>query len=362
MAQAPRTLEIPFTSHDGFPMFGKLTVPATPGRHPVVIYVQTAEGATVDTRRPLGGGRTFSYFDLYRDKLPPMNVAFFSYEGRGVRMGDSPPRYEQIDWDTYNTSTLENKVRDALTAIDVVKRQENVDSSRIYVMGTSEGSLLAAEVATRAPDDVDGLILYAVLSSTLKDALHYMAGDGAFLQMRQLFDTGADGRISKEEFTADPRRVRAAGLADVTFEQLDVNGDGSFTADDFKLLRKEVLDAIEGGRFETINAWLKLTAAVSLPNKWVEDHFAHPPMWTFLSQLTVPVGLFHGMADQLTPVAGTRALEERAREADKSNLEFHYFEGLDHSLGLGRYFAGGGELPEGHKAIFDFIETRLGSR
>jgi len=58
-AQAP-TVEITFTSHDGYPMLGKLTTPTTDRLHPVVIYVQTAEGATVDMKRPLGSNRTFN--------------------------------------------------------------------------------------------------------------------------------------------------------------------------------------------------------------------------------------------------------------------------------------------------------------
>jgi len=94
-----KTIEIPFKSHDGYEMFGKLTVPESSGRHAVVIYVQTAEGATVDMKRSDGRGGTFNYFDLYRGKFPEMNVAFFGYEGRGIRMGDKPPRYEPIDWD-----------------------------------------------------------------------------------------------------------------------------------------------------------------------------------------------------------------------------------------------------------------------
>lgn len=88
------TIEIPFTSHDGLEMLGKLTISTSGGSHPVVIYVQTAEGMTVDMKRSNGRGGTFNYFDLYREKLPEMNVAFFSYEGRGIRMGEKPPRYE----------------------------------------------------------------------------------------------------------------------------------------------------------------------------------------------------------------------------------------------------------------------------
>lgn len=116
-----KTVEIHFTSHDGYEMFGKLTIPDSGARHPVVIYVQTAEGMTVDVKRRKGRDGTFNYYDLYREKLPEMNVACFSYEGRGIRMGDKPPRYEAIDWDIYNTSTLENKVRDIISAVQSLK-------------------------------------------------------------------------------------------------------------------------------------------------------------------------------------------------------------------------------------------------
>ena len=93
-----RTVEIPLKSHDGHDMFGKLTLPTSPGLHPVVVYVQTAEGMTADMKRPNPRGGTFNYFDLYREKLPELNVGFFGYEGRGIRSGDAPPRYERIDW------------------------------------------------------------------------------------------------------------------------------------------------------------------------------------------------------------------------------------------------------------------------
>src|SRR5262245_26875140 len=140
-----KTIEIPFTSHDGHEMFGKLTIPDSGASHAVVIYVQTAEGMTVDMKRPKGREGTFNYYDLYREKLPEMNVAFFSYEGRGIRMGDKPPRYESIDWDIYNTSTLENKVRDIISAVQVVKKQRGIDASLVFLMGASEGTLLASE-------------------------------------------------------------------------------------------------------------------------------------------------------------------------------------------------------------------------
>src|SRR5262249_27229961 len=185
-------------------MFGKLTVPASSGHNVAVIYVQTAEAATVDVKVTDGRGGTFNYFDLYRTKLPQMNVAFFGYEGRGIRMGDKPPRYETIDWDIYNTSTLDNKVRDILTAVEVVKKQPGIDARRIFLMGASEGTLLAVEAASRIPGQIKGLILYAVLSSNMRENFKYIVTGGAFLTWRGYLDTNHDGKISKQEYEADP--------------------------------------------------------------------------------------------------------------------------------------------------------------
>ena len=66
---------------------------------------------------------------------------------------------------------------------------------------------------------------------------------------------------------------------------------------------------IDANGYDGITAWLKQVAVVDLPTGWLQDHFSHPAMWSFLSQLTIPVGLFHGNADNLTPVEGTKALE-----------------------------------------------------
>jgi pimeloyl-ACP methyl ester carboxylesterase len=348
------TVEVPFTSHDGLPMVGKLTLPDTPGPHPVVVYVQTAEGMTADAKR-LGPKGTFNYFDLYRTRLPAVNVGFFSYEGRGIRGGDAPPRYEAIDWPVYNTSTLENKVRDALSAVAAVATQKGVASSRIFLMGTSEGTLLAAEAASRTPGTIRGLILYAVMAAPMPETFTFILTDGAFIAYRGFFDTNRDGVISRAEFEADPRRYRERVFRNAPFANFDRNGDGTFTAADMPLLSKTYLDAVEQRDYEVLNRWARTSSGMTTPDNWFKDHFEHAALWTFLSRLDMPVGLFHGDADSNTSVEALRELERRARDAGKSNLAFHYFEGLDHTLGLGDYFARGGALPAGHETLFEFI-------
>jgi pimeloyl-ACP methyl ester carboxylesterase len=352
------TVEVPFTSHDGHAMFGKLTLPESGKSQAVVVYVQTAEGMTVDMKRPKSRTETFHYFDLYREKLPEMGVGFFSYEGRGIRLGDSPPRYEKIEPEVYNTSTLENKVRDVLSAVAVVKKQPGLEGSRVFLMGASEGTLLAAEAASRVPKEIGGLILYGVLASNMRENFRYILTDGAFLVYRGFFDTDKDGKISKAEFEADPRKYREAVFKNADFRVFDPNGDGFFTADEMQLLSKTMIEAVDKENYEILDRWAKTAAGVTTPPGWFKDHFAHPPIWTFLSKLEIPVGFFHGSGDTNTPIEGVRKLEEQAKKAGKAKMEFHYFEGLDHSLNVGSYFTRG-TLPEGHQAIFTFVKKHV---
>jgi dienelactone hydrolase len=356
LAAAPyKTLEIRFTSHDGHGMFGKLTVPDSPGPHPVVVFVQTAEAQTVDTRVQ-GPKGPLDFFDLYRRELAAVGVGFFSYEGRGVQMGDQPPRYLKVDRPVYNTSTLENKVRDAITAVRVLQKQPAIDASRIVLRGHSEGTLLAAETASRMPKEIRAVALSGVLTY-LPAALTFMMTDGWFWQHQAHWDANRDGVITATEFQADPRGIRKLMPPDFLFSNFDHNGDGRYTVDDVRQARKPMVDAVGAGNAEAAMPFLKGAAAVEIPDGWVVDHFRHAPIDTFLSQLQIPVGLFQGAVDQLTPASEVRALESRMKAAGKSNMEFQYFPDHDHSFGGLQYFLRG-TPSSGYRALFDWVRRQ----
>ncbi len=353
-----RTVEVHFKTHDGHDMFGKLVTPQGSGPFPVVIYVQTAEGMTVDMKRPLGGGRTFNYFDLYRTKLTEMGVAFFSYEGRGVEMGDSPPRYEKIDRAVYDTSTLQNKVYDVIAALASIRSRPDVNRSKILLMGASEGTLLSAHAAATVPDLFAGLVLYGVMTSNMRYTFDYIMTDGAFMTFCLAFDTNRDATITRAEFEADPVKYRANTMQGAPLETYDKDGDGSITLEDMRVLTKTYTDAIAKEDFAVLEAWAKVGAAVAIPANWFKDHFAQKPIWSFLTELDVPVGCFHGDVDTSVPIEGLKLMEQKAKAAGKSKMEFHYFKGVGHSLGVERYFIDG-KVPAGHQAIFDFIKRTV---
>jgi hypothetical protein len=57
--------------------------------------------------------------------------------------------------------------------------------------------------------------------------------------------------------------------------------------------------------------------------------------------LLIVVVMLLGDADAMAPIGGVRKLEETAKKAGKSRMEFHYFENLDHSLNIIEYFVKG---------------------
>ena len=352
--QATKSYEVFFSTHDKYEMRGKLVMPDTPGPHPVVIYMQTAEGMTVDMKRAGGKDGSFNYFDVYRKNFPEMGVGFYSYDGRGIEMGDQPPRYEKIDRAVYDTSTIENKVLDAISALASIRGRADVDRNRIYLMGASEGTLIAAEVASTVPDLFAGLVLYGVLTSNMRYDFAYIMSDGAYMTYRQAFDANGDALVSKAEFEADPFKYRANTLRGAEFSVFDKDGDGFFTLEEMKLLTQPYLDALKNDNFALLDQWAASAAAVATPKNWFKDHFAQGSLWSYLSTLDLPIGFFQGDMDTSVPIEGVKMLEAKAKAAGKTKMEFHYFTGFGHSLGIERYFYDG-TVPPGHQAIFEFV-------
>lgn len=355
----PAPHELHFKTHDGHEMFGKLTLPKGQGPFPLVIYVQTAEGMTVDMKRQLGAGKTFNYFDIYRTKLAEMGIAFLSYEGRGIEMGDQPPRYEKIDRAVYDTSTIENKVYDVVSALAMVRARPDIDRTKVLLMGASEGTLIAARAAATVPQLFAGLVLYGVMTSNMRYTFDYILTDGAFLTYRLAFDTDKDGTITRAEFEADANKYRANVLRGAGFENFDKNNDGLFTTEEMRELTKSYTDAVKNEDFAVLDAWARSAAGVATPKDWFKTHFSHEPIWTYLAELDMPVGCFHGDVDAMVPVEGLKLMEAKAKTAGKTKMEFHYIQGVGHSLGVERYFMDG-TVPAGHQAVFEFIRQAVG--
>ena len=343
-------------------MLGRLTLPNTPGPHPILVLVQAAEAEAMEPQTRNAQGERVPVYSLYRNNLTPLNIGFFAYEGRGVFT--SPTGAREIDRTVYDTSTLDNKVRDGIAAVRVLQKEARVDASQIFLRGISESTLIAAEIAAMIPNEVKGLVLSGVIGHTLKSSLKFMAGRGAYMQHLGHWDADGDGRISAQEFETDPKGIRKQMPPTVVFRSFDRDGDGVYTLAEYLASSKPLVDLIEAENFDVIERWLQASAAVPVPNPtraWLKDHFTRPSMWDVVSKLTMRVGFFQGEMDANTSADDVRALEQKARTAGKTNFEFSYYAGLDHGLGTREYFTRG-TPSAGYAAIFAFLRVHTGSR
>ncbi len=121
----------------GITLAGTLTLPRTGAPHPVVILI-SGSGAQ-DRNETLMGHRPFL---VIADYLTRRGMAVLRYDDRGV--GGSGGNTLQ--------ATLQDVATDVAAAIRFLKNRKDIDTTRIGLIGHSEGGWVAPIVASSSPD------------------------------------------------------------------------------------------------------------------------------------------------------------------------------------------------------------------
>lgn len=125
--------------HDGITLAGTLTTPMWGNHYPAVVLV-TGSGAQNRDEEILG----HKPFAVIADYLTRAGFAVLRYDDRGVG-GSTKGNSDDTTLD-YAT--------DAIAAIEFLKKRSVIDSTRIGVIGHSEGGTIAFICAAQRPDDV----------------------------------------------------------------------------------------------------------------------------------------------------------------------------------------------------------------
>lgn len=114
---------------EGRKLRGDLYLPAESGKHPVVVF---AHGSGPSTR----GVGPFTTFFLQLG----IGVLTFDKQGAGESEGE------------WQTASFDSLATDVLAGIDYVKNRPEVDTSKIGVMGSSQGGWIGSMVAAKSKD------------------------------------------------------------------------------------------------------------------------------------------------------------------------------------------------------------------
>jgi dienelactone hydrolase len=139
------------------PLSGTLTLPARSGRYPAVVLV-SGSGPN-DQDETVGADKPFR--DI-ADGLADHGIASIRYD---KRTKDYPGA---IDLATFTPT--EEYVPDAVAAVHLLQRRSDIDSSRIFVLGHSQGGTFAPKIAHTDPN-VAGIILLAASTESIGSAL-----------------------------------------------------------------------------------------------------------------------------------------------------------------------------------------------
>ena len=356
------------TSTDGYVFQSRLTVPD--GDEPVpaiVIDTGTSGPNTYLMRRYIPGIGQWNYWDFWANELANNNIAFLTSNTRGVTPSDEPPEFQNIDADGYLTYLPLNVVEDIYHMIRTVRENPRLRDAEIYLIGFSEGAVIATLFEYTHPGLVDALFLGGVPITNMYEVIQWQASGGGTMMLLGLgFETDEYGRISREAFYAGPWEVEFAGIAE-SFEDIDFDADGYFAISDLLTLWETLgvpphlydADVVFRAIADSDDAWLRENYPILLTSGWFQEHFALMSNMELIPKLDLPIYIFHGTLDLNVHVRYVEELGEKLSELGRTNVTINIFPEHNHDLNWSiAVFLG--EVSEGIEAILAAIYARVG--
>jgi len=353
---ASEILHIPLA--DGETTDGKIDMPTGTEKVPMLVIFVHGTGPNTYLNKRKFGTLGFTYFDLFTDELNRRGIAFFTYNRRGVTIGENPPYFDSVDSVKYAKYLPETEASDIESMIKLLRKNPRLKKAKIALLGASEGTMIASLVADRKKVRLDDLFLFGYANDNLYDVIKWQfSGVSSMMNLQKYFDTNKDFVITRAEYESpDTGAVlgRNRVLQNTSFAQLDVVADSVIDAKDFAAMTapfyKNLLQMTEDGN----DAWIwknyfRVTSA------WLKAHFALEANKTRLLRVNIPIYIFQGLEDANAPAEGARDLQARFAEAGKTNLHCTFLEGHNHDLNF-QLWMYKNEVSEGLKDLFDAIE------
>ena len=207
---------VPASGSASAPLPGTLTMPKGKGPFPAIVLVHGS--GPQDRDETIGPNRPF--LDIARG-LAAQGIAVLRYEKRSHARPQDFKGSFSIDDETTD---------DAVAAVKALATNANIDSRRIYLLGHSQGGLLAGRIAKATDGKLAGLVLLAAPARPILDLLaeqnRYMLGmDGTISTEEQAQLAALDAAIAAVRSNPDARLMDVPGRFWQQLEAVDPIAD-----------------------------------------------------------------------------------------------------------------------------------------
>lgn len=219
-------------------------------------------------------GKEEKLFVQLSDTLNRAGFTTFRYDKRGVLDANG-----NVDIEIWKTADREHLISDAIDAAKALLNKSKITTDQLIILGHSEGSIIATEVAINLGKKVKALLLFGAQARSMKDMLHYQ-----IVESRKKQSSGVDQAESPEK-----EYLKAVTMIENSTE--DFAPDGK-------------------------------------PMKWYHQHLAAPANAERLALVDAKIFIFQGIADPQTPIEEI----DRFIAAGVKNIISYKYPGLGHGF------------------------------
>ncbi|GHT72562.1 hypothetical protein AGMMS50262_01610 [Bacteroidia bacterium] len=277
----------------------------------------------------------FNYYDVLANGFCGKGVGFFTYNRRGVDLGETAPWFDTVDSLKYAKYLPHNEATDVETMITYLRNDPRFKNCKIILYGISEGTIIASMVAERKKVKIDALFLHGYAHDNMFDIIKWQnTGEGVMIMVNSIFDKNGDKAVDKEEYESQDPTIagyRNYLFQNMVFDSVNVVKDNVIDIKDIRTMREPFQELLMTKISENDGSWI-WNNYVRITIGWFREHFTLEPNKTRLLKIDTPIYIFHGKEDANVPVEGVYDLENRFKTCSKSNLKTFVFDKHNHDL------------------------------
>lgn len=284
---------------DNIMLAGTLIMPQEGENFPAVIMI-TGSGGQNRNEELLG----HKPFLVIADYLTRNGFAVLRYDDRGIAESTG----------NHSTATTENFAVDALSAVEFLKTRNEINHSKIGMIGHSEGGMIAPMAAVQS-DDVAFIVLMAGPGIS-GDSILYLQGE----------------LIQRAEGTSGEEIRKSANIQRKLFRLIkEINDDEVLKSKIEEIFREEytLLSDKDKSKMGDPEAYLQMQMK-TITSPWFKYFVKYDPI-PVLEKVKCPVLAINGEKDlQVPPKENLSAIENALKRGGNKNYEIKMLTGLNH--------------------------------